>query len=125
MKKIKVKVEGKKYQVEVIELKSGNLKLNIEGKEYIIDPKDVMNDKEINLDAPKPNKKTITAPLPGIISEIKVKSGQKITKGTVLIKIIAMKMENEITAKTDCKIKQINIKQNDKVNKGDILLILE
>ena len=55
----------------------------------------------------------------------KVKKGDKVKAKQSLIKLIAMKMENEITAPMDATIKEIKVKKNANVNKGDILILLE
>ena len=63
--------------------------------------------------------------MPGIIYEVNVKKGDKVKEGQSLIKIIAMKMENDITAKKSGTVKEIKVKKNDNVNKDDILVIIE
>jgi len=63
--------------------------------------------------------------LPGIIYEIKVKKGDKVEQGQPLIKLVAMKMENEITANKSGIIKEIRVKKNDTVNRGDVLIIID
>ena len=67
----------------------------------------------------------ITAPLPGTIYEVKVKKGDKVKVNQSLIKLIAMKMENDITAKRAGTVKEVKVKKNDNVNKDDILVIIE
>ena len=68
---------------------------------------------------------TVTSPLPGTIYDIKVKKGDKVKGGQPLIKLVAMKMENEITAKKAGTVKEIKVKKNDTVNKGDVLIIID
>ena len=63
--------------------------------------------------------------MPGTIYDIRVKKGQKVKEGDSLIKLIAMKMENDITAPKSGIIKEIKVKKSDNVNKGDILLIID
>lgn len=68
--------------------------------------------------------KTVNSPLPGSIINIKVSTGQIVTKGTVLMIIEAMKMENEITAPHDGKIGQILVGKGAQVSTGTPLLEL-
>lgn len=68
--------------------------------------------------------KTVNSPLPGSIINIKVSTGQIVTKGTVLMIIEAMKMENEITAPHDGKIGQILVGKGAQVSTGMPLLEL-
>ena len=51
--------------------------------------------------------KEIRSIIPGIIVDIKVKKGQKISAGDVLVTLEAMKMFNEIEAEFKCKIIEI------------------
>ena len=67
----------------------------------------------------------LKAPLPGTIHSILCKEGKDVKKGAGLIKLVAMKMENEITAPIAGKIKEIKVKKNQTVNKGDVLIIIE
>lgn len=67
----------------------------------------------------------ITAPMPGLILEINVKSGQEVKKGDALLVLEAMKMENVILAPNDGKIKSIIIKKGDAVDKKQLLIEME
>lgn len=71
------------------------------------------------------NTNDIKAPLTGTISSIWVKLGDKVKKGQKVITLIAMKMENEITASCDGVVEKISVKKDQVVNKGDILLKLK
>ena len=67
----------------------------------------------------------MVAPLPGTISSVKVKKGDKVKEGDIIVNIIAMKMENDITAPKNGVIKEVKVKRNDNVNKGDLLAVIE
>lgn len=64
----------------------------------------------------------IKAPMPGTINDIKVKEGEKVSKGNVLLILEAMKMENEILAPEDGTIASVNISKGASVNTGDVLI---
>lgn len=66
--------------------------------------------------------KTITAPMPGTILSIKVKQGDSVKKGQLLLMLEAMKMENEIKSGVDGVIASIAVKQGDSVNTGQVLI---
>ncbi|WP_216286912.1 pyruvate carboxylase [Polynucleobacter sp. 30F-ANTBAC] len=68
------------------------------------------------------NPKHIAAPLPGMISTIAVKEGQKIQKGNPLVSIEAMKMETMITANEDGVIKKIHVSSGNQVDAKDLLI---
>lgn len=66
----------------------------------------------------------IKAPLPGVITEYKVKVGDKVKRGQVLLLLEAMKMQNEIMAPRDGVVLSIDSSQGANVNTGDPLLTL-
>lgn len=66
----------------------------------------------------------VTAPMPGTILEVKVKPGQAVKKGDVLMILEAMKMENEIVAPQDGTVASVNTSKGTSVNSGDLLASL-
>lgn len=69
--------------------------------------------------------KIIEAPMPGKIINIKVKEGDMISKGDVVLILESMKMELEIIAEFNGLVKEIKAKQLDFVNTGAPLVIIE
>ena len=66
----------------------------------------------------------VNAPLSGSILEIKVKPGELVKFGQVLLTLEALKMENEIVAPQDGTVKEIFVQKGSMVNVGDVLLSL-
>lgn len=66
----------------------------------------------------------VTAPLPGNVLEIKVKPGESVKAGQLLVLIEAMKMENEVFAPADGVVKQILAQKGAMVATGDTLLVI-
>ena len=66
----------------------------------------------------------VEAPLPGNIFAIKVKEGDAVKSGDVLIVIEAMKMENEVCAPSDGVVKQIAVSKGAMVATGDTLVVI-
>jgi len=62
--------------------------------------------------------------MPGTIVKVNVAEGDVVKKGTVLLVLEAMKMENEIMAPVDGTIAQINVAKGAAVNTGDLLLVI-
>ncbi len=67
----------------------------------------------------------IKAPMPGLVLKILVNIGQKVEKGSSLLILEAMKMENEIKSYTTGVVKEIRVQEKTSVEKGDVLIILE
>lgn len=67
---------------------------------------------------------SVDAPLPGNIFAIKVKQGDAVKSGDVLIVIEAMKMENEVCAPCDGTVKQIAVTKGQMVATGDTLVVI-
>ena len=68
---------------------------------------------------------TITAPLPGVITSIKVKEGEIIKAGQVVAVLEAMKMDNDLQAERDGKVKEVKVEKGDSVLEGAVIIILE
>lgn len=73
--------------------------------------------------APNPNE--VRSIIPGSVTEINVKVGDKVKKGAKLMIYEAMKMKNVIAAPFDAVIATIAVKVGDKLPKGVILVTLE
>ena len=63
--------------------------------------------------------------MPGLIYEIKVKVGDEVKKGDVLLILVAMKMENAIKAIGDGIVKSIKTNIGDSVEKGRLIIEFE
>jgi len=129
MEDLTIKVDGKEYDVKVEETDDGKILVRCNGDVYEIES---TQDKQAAIfnrvkkeKIEETGKTVITAPLPGTIYEVKIKKGQKVKESQSLIKLIAMKMENDITTPRSGTVKEIKVKKNDKVNKDDILIIIE
>lgn len=65
---------------------------------------------------------TVKAPMPGNILDVKIKAGDSVKAGDILVILEAMKMENEIVAPQDGTVASINVNKGDTVNSGDVLV---
>ena len=64
----------------------------------------------------------VKAPMPGLIVEVLAEVGQTIEKGTPLLILEAMKMENVLKAEGEGVVKSIEITKGNAVDKGQILI---
>ena len=67
---------------------------------------------------------TITAPMPGNILRIEVTNGAAVKAGQILIVLEAMKMENEILAPRDGTVAQTLVQKGSTVETGSPLVVL-
>jgi len=67
----------------------------------------------------------INAHMPGLITKIFVKKGEKIIKDQKLFILEAMKMENEIYSPINGYVNNINYKIGDTIEKGNIIMDIE
>lgn len=127
MEEIIINIDGKEHRVKVEENESGKIKVHFEGSTYEVNTKQEIEETLFEDKSDKGSgdgKNIVTAPLPGTISEIKVKPGDKVKDGQPLIKLIAMKMENEIVSQIDATVKEVKVKVKETVEKGAELIIL-
>ncbi len=66
----------------------------------------------------------LKAPMPGLVYDIKVNTGDVVHKGDPLIVLEAMKMENVLKAVSTATIGSIEVHKGDAVEKGQVLIRL-
>ena len=66
----------------------------------------------------------VTAPLPGVVSEVRVDVGDDVEAGSVLLVLEAMKMENEIYAPVGGVVKEVYVEAGQQVGRGDRLILI-
>jgi biotin carboxyl carrier protein len=59
-----------------------------------------------------------------VVSEVRVSSGDTVTRGQVLMLLEAMKMQNEILSPRDAKVEEVVADQGASVQTGDVLVRL-
>jgi len=73
--------------------------------------------------APVAGADDVVAPMPGTVLGVKVKVGDAVKKGQLLLILEAMKMENEIVAPTDGIVGAIAVNQGQSVDTGAVLVV--
>ncbi|UCG63021.1 MAG: acetyl-CoA carboxylase biotin carboxyl carrier protein subunit [Candidatus Zixiibacteriota bacterium] len=69
--------------------------------------------------------KTIKAPMPGLVLDVKVTPGDRIAKNHPVLIVEAMKMENIIKAPIDGIVKAVHVSAGTSVEKGDAMVEFE
>ena len=144
MKEYKIKINGNNYNVTIDEVEDNVAKVEVNGTPYNVEfEKPISKPKTISVvnkpaaapaAGPAPASKpaaapaaaggaTVNSPLPGVVLEIKVKDGDKVTKGQVIMVLEAMKMENAIEAPCEGTV-TIKAQKGDSVLEGATLAVI-
>ncbi|MCJ7542769.1 MAG: acetyl-CoA carboxylase biotin carboxyl carrier protein subunit [Desulfobacterales bacterium] len=67
----------------------------------------------------------IVAPLDGKVSQLKIKSGDKVQEEEEILVIEAMKMETPIFVPCDGTVREVRVKEGDEVAENDVLAIID
>ena len=115
-----VKVSDKAYEVEIVDIHARPVIARVDGQEFEVSLEDAvkaasqpetneMKPAEVSkqLAGPSAGSSDLTAPLPGTVIEIFVKTGDSIEMGQVILIIEAMKMKNSIRSTRAGKIKDV------------------
>jgi propionyl-CoA carboxylase alpha chain len=66
-----------------------------------------------------------TAPMPGKILSVRVRPGDAVRKGQILVILEAMKMEHQVVAPADGTVREVRVDEGQQVEAGSILVVLE
>ncbi len=140
MKEFKFNIDGKEIKATVEPQEDGKLAVTLNDTTYTVEvpelikqaPRPVVN----HAAAPAPvatkpiaaapvASNVVAAPLPGTITKVLVKEGDKVKKGDTLLTMEAMKMENSITAEADGIVRKVHVGVGASVNQGDALVDFE
>ncbi len=109
-----VVVNGKKYNVDVIEGKNENISISPKKEEIISKPTDIKSFEG----------EEVFASLPGNVFKIIANVGDNVKKGDVVLILEAMKMEIEIVAPSNGTILSIEVSPGDSVENGQLLFVM-
>ncbi len=141
MREYKLKIHGADYDVHVLSVKDGVATLTVNGTQYEVEVEGLQTSptKVVSKGVQTPEMQSeepvvpkvahatatgLKSPLPGVILDVKVKDGDKVTVGQTLMVLEAMKMENNIEADRDGIVEAIRIRRGDSVLEGDVLLTI-
>jgi glutaconyl-CoA/methylmalonyl-CoA decarboxylase subunit gamma len=66
----------------------------------------------------------LAAPIPGLILEVRVKVGDKVSTGQVVAIMEAMKMENNLIAQKEGVVREILAQKGTEVSTGDVVMVI-
>lgn len=121
-------VDGQSLEAEVVCQENGGKiqTLKINGKLASVEIKDrfdLLLEQMGFSSTQKAGANQLKAPMPGLILDVLVAPGQAVSKGTPLLILEAMKMENVLKAPADAVVSQIPVAKGDKVEKNAVLVV--
>lgn len=148
MNKYQYKVQGVDYDVEIVDVEGNIAKVSVNGIPFEVELKEPIKASHMPkrpvvkpaaapaaaapVAAPKAEKPAaaagagtkIKAPLPGTITEMKVKVGDTVKNGDTVVVLEAMKMQNNIEAECGGTVTSVLVNPGDTVMEGDTLITI-
>lgn len=143
MKEYKYTINGNKYEVAINSINDNIANVVVNGEEYEVqmekEPEPVKK-KVVVRPVAQPEAETASAPtstnkvdlnnavkspLPGVITEIKVKVGDKVKAGDTVVVLEAMKMANNLDAEKSGKVTAVLVKEGESVMEDTPLVVIE
>ena len=125
------KINGNSYEVAIKSVDGTQAEVTVNGVTYKVETGNVPPVQAVSGDversenvpqnaaAPVAGKAgAVTAPLPGVIVEVKGSPGEVVKAGQVVAVLEAIKMEKEIQAESDGVVTAVNVSQGDSVLEG-------
>lgn len=142
MAKYQVSIDGKQHEVEVVRDDGRRALLKVDGVEYKVEAQNISagsappatsagaapparTPKRAAAVAVSGDGLSVVAPMPGLVLQVCVSVGQSVSTGEALVRLEAMKMENDIKAAADGTVAEILVSQGDHVQEGQPLVHLE
>ena len=119
--------KNRSYQAEVVKAdratKTFQIKINNKILHVAVKDKfDLLLEKMGLANGTSAKMNAIKAPMPGLVIDLKVKTGDTVKAGEPLLILEAMKMENILKSPAEGVIKNIKTKKGDSVEKGQVLI---
>ena len=111
-----------KTQAEIIDQK---IWIKSDGEIWCYDLIDVASDGQRRKKTNSASPHLMTAPMPGKITKVFVKSGDRVKKGQALLVMEAMKMEYTLKSDLETTVEKINVELNQQVTLGFLMVELK
>ena len=143
MKEYKYTINGSQYEVAIGDINDCRVVVTVNGEEYQVEmerPAEPEKKKpalgkpatpaaesgEAAVDkAPVNSNNAVKAPLPGVITDIKVQVGDEVQAGDTVVVLEAMKMANALQAEKAGKVTAVCVKIGESVMEDDALVVIE
>lgn len=141
MKEFKYTIDGKEYKVQIEDVAGNIADVTINGEAFKVEMEQEAEPekKKVVLGQPAAEAEegetasaanvntanALKAPLPGVVTEIKVVVGDEVKVGDVVVVLEAMKMDNNLEAEKDGKVTAICVKTGESVLEDSPLVVIE
>lgn len=126
MSRYSIQVNGRTYLVELLERRGSALSFVIDGTRYTVEvaatTSTTPTPSKQSTDSRTTGPQEIRAPIPGIISEVRVAPGDTVGADATLVVIEAMKMENPIKAPRAGTVTKVHVNKGREVLSGHLLV---
>lgn len=117
------------YSLKILKRSGKNITLEINGEERLLEWERVRKQEVVKSSAGASAGPKIAGgiypPMPGKITELRVKVGDSIKSGDTVAILEAMKMFNELKAGSDGTVTEVNVEVGSMVTPDDILVLIE
>ncbi len=119
-------VNGKSYETDV-DYQDGIYNVLTEGDLFKIEVMDELKKKMLERrgGSAAEGKQIIKSEMPGSIVDVKIKVGDEVKEGDVLLILEAMKMQNEIKAPKDGEVKELYVKAGENIDADAKMVVIE
>ncbi len=132
MRRFRVAIGAKSYNVEVGDPKESPLTVIVDGEAFSVDLQAVeeasvpsaLSD-QASVSSAEAGSFQVTAPMPGTILDIAVQIGDQVQPGQVLCALEAMKMKSPIRSLHAGIVRQVQVHDGQTVDYGDLLFVVE
>lgn len=141
MANFKYTIEGKEYLVEIGEVNENIANITVNGEAFTVEmekkaepekkkpvlgqPKAESAETEVTSKANINAKDAVKAPLPGVVTEIKVEIGDEVSAGDTVVVLEAMKMANNLETEKSGRVTAICVKVGENVMEDTPLVVIE
>lgn len=141
MANFKYTIEGKEYLVEIGEVNENIANITVNGEAFTVEmekkaepekkkpvlgqPKAESTETEVTSKANINAKDAVKAPLPGVVTEIKVEIGDEVSAGDTVVVLEAMKMANNLETEKSGRVTAICVKVGENVMEDTPLVVIE
>lgn len=153
MRRYQITIGDRQFEVEIISVRGDQVRVMVNGRPYEAQvrseaqrpaapapapphlkppaaatppppPRETPSFPTLEAAAPAGGLGTVVAPMPGTVLEVLVKVGERVEMGDTVVKLEAMKMENDLRVSISGLVIEVRVNKGDNVAVGDVLMVV-